>query len=301
MYRVADALLSLQMNGNMTYLGWVMEVVCKPDTVEELAKEAKSLEDELQIWKEKVELIRTNYYEVNYFTTMQLIILRKDLGLLKSAHAKVSAVSQTVIALLQSVSNNIASETVLKVVREIESSPQHSHSFASSVPVQENGLRDDEGCSIDRHGDDTSNSNPSKSSATSTQRQYVSAVSKLSNKQKEILVHVVERFGFPQQLVLLAFENCKGEINKYDVQNWCIENAEKYQFQDENTDEETADVPEDDPPSSPPSEASTSVLSWVGHSLMHYITPLKRHNRTKDGQTSPHIPKRYIGIYRYSR
>ena len=44
--------------------------------------------------------------------------------------------------------------------------------------------------------------------------------------------------------------------------------------------------------SPPPTELPSSVLSWVGHSLIQYLMPPKLQSKTK-GEVSPQNPKRY--------
>lgn len=305
-YRVADALVSLQRNGNIKYWDWKMEVACEPDKVEALANQAKQMEDELEVWKEEVKRVREKYYELNYFTTRQLIVLRKDLGVLKSprVNAPGPAVSPTVLALLQSVSEKVNGIAVVKAVRDValmpvESWEPSSPSLAATTSQDQtlfNSHINDE--PLDAKGTSSVIKPFVKKGKKSSHNLCSLKPDKLSTEQKEIFMYVVERFAFPQLLVLKALEECKGDANKYDVQNWCLENSEKYQFHDEDSNDEAieSDIVEETV-SLHHGGQSSSVLGWFGHSLMNYITlPRKRQDMAKPLQSSPPILKKYIDI-----
>lgn len=274
----------------------MMEVVCETGKVEALATQASYMEKELENWQKKVKDFRAQYYELNYFSTLQLIVLRRDLGVLKSSRASSSAVSPTVLALLQSVSPSVTRDEVLRAVRDIASMPVESQNPSTletiSVSIQHTNTSQ-----INEEHQDVMNADSSsqRGKANESTRNHCTVIGdNLSEEQKEILMYVVDRFGFPKQLVLKAFEECKGDVNKYDIQNWCLENAEKYQFQDEDSDDETSNVVSvvEDPQSSRPTGTATNILSWVSHSLLQYITPQKGHKVFAAEQCSPQSPSR---------
>lgn len=260
-----------------------MEVVCESDKVKALSTQANIMENELQKWKNEVQQIRANYYELNYFTTLQLITLRKDLGVLKSTRAKNSMVSPSVLALLQSVSPNVTRDTILRTVRNVALLPQEQLQVSASEPssVQLQGNLRTHSHNLDEQQDPRESSSRKSKAIEVTHKQCTLNCDKLTEGQREILIYIVDRFGFPQQLVLKAFEECRGEINKYDIQNWCLENAERYQFEDEVSDDEATDTSiVEEPMALRPSGAATNMLSWVGQSLMQYIAPQKQDKKT---------------------
>ena len=298
-YHVADALIELQQCGNVSYLGWTMEVACGPDKVEALATQARLMEHELTNWVDKVKQTRKQYYELNYFTTPQLIILRRELGLLKSARANISAISPMVLCLLQSISIDISKETIMKAVNEVELLPLHGEpdslpsalSSVANVDSKSNGQT-----IVEQKSAKGTKLSVTKRTKASAQKSCTFAVDKLSHEQREILTYVVDRFGFPQQLVFKAFEVCKGEVNKYDIQNWCMENAEKYQFYEENSDDEPEDTVNDheEPVTMQIQTAGvpSGMMSWVGHSLKQYFAPQRRHIPAKPKEYHP--PSRLV-------
>ena len=109
----------LQQVGNVQYIGWRMEFSCREDFVNDLQHQAKKMEDELEEWNRKVADTRKKYYELNYYTTRQLLVLRSELGQLRKKY-KLPQQGQ-VITLLSSISMEIAPEVVERVVCDVSS------------------------------------------------------------------------------------------------------------------------------------------------------------------------------------
>ena len=301
---MADALISLQRKGNIKYLDWKMEVDCKQDKVEALAIQARLMEDELQTWKTEVKRARSTYYELNYFTTPQLIILRKDLGGLKTEYyAKDPSINPTVLALLHGVSADVTGATVLKAVRDAAIiSQQIQQPSSESIQRQLHEHSQNNGDISDKHHaarrKTTTMSTSQKKENVSMHKECSLKADKLNQEQEEILIYIVDRFGFPQQLVLKAFDECKGDVDKYDIQNWCIENAEKYDFPDDDDDDEAIDTVSDEHMSMQLNVSSSSFMSWVGQSFKHYIAR-KTHEGPKPEQSSPTTLRRYNYVILY--
>ena len=112
----------LQQVGNVQYIGWRMEFSCREDFVNDLQHQAKKMEDELEEWNRKVADTRKKYYELNYYTTRQLLVLRSELGQLKSSRTRYKLPQQgQVITLLSSISMEITPEVVERVVCDVSS------------------------------------------------------------------------------------------------------------------------------------------------------------------------------------
>ena len=82
-----------------------------------LQQQTKEMEEELRIWEDEVQKARKEYYELNYYTTMQLLTLRKELGKLKTSGQP--HVNPHVLTLLQSISTEISPPCVCKVVKGV--------------------------------------------------------------------------------------------------------------------------------------------------------------------------------------
>ena len=122
--RIAEVLIDLQKFGNVKYTGWILQVPCSADSkfqnevVCQLQAQARKMETELSDWKEKVKQTRDRFYELNYYTTFQLLTLRRELGALKNSQ-ETSVIFPNVLALLQSISLDITSEVVCDAVKQI--------------------------------------------------------------------------------------------------------------------------------------------------------------------------------------
>jgi len=119
--QIAEVLLELQQKGNVKYTGWELRFHCAVDMVDTLQQQAKDMEEELQVWEDQVRQTREQYYELNYYTTLQLLTLRKELGRLKTsgqprAHTQINP---HVLALLESISTEITSPDVWEVVKSV--------------------------------------------------------------------------------------------------------------------------------------------------------------------------------------
>ena len=70
--------------------------------------------------------------------------------------------------------------------------------------------------------------------------------------------------------MLKAFEVCKENATKYDLQNWCLENFDKYTFEGESQEADLSDDDDDDRKS----YASSMESEDEGYSYQQQATPL---------------------------
>ena len=249
--RIAEVLISLQQVGNVKYTGWRLYVPCGlHHVVSMLQVEAKKMEHELINWEEEVIQKRGEFYELNYFTTIQLLTLRRELGVIKSKpHIRPADVSPNVLALLESISTQVSAPRVFATVQKVISDTIKVAAASSSTPILS--------------GVAPSSSTPAMPLGTATTSQEVPSLteeilgsadvqtivgseemkvevempkiseSELTPEQKGIMQDLIKRFDFPTNLVLKAFEECKGSQTKYDIQNWCNYNLESFGFVEE--------------------------------------------------------------------
>ena len=93
----------------------------------------------------------------------------------------------------------------------------------------------------------------------------------LSQEQRGMMQDLINKFEFPDQLVLKAFEECKENASKYDIQNWCLENLDKYAFESEAPEGVISD---DDDEDDRKSDASSMESEDEGYSYLQQATPL---------------------------
>ena len=117
--RIGEVLLKLQQHGHDKYVCWMQRFGCRAeDLVGRLNEIAKELEDDLERWKEKIAHGRQKFYHLNYFTTQQLLSLRRELGSFKGGNPDRSVKPET-LALLQSISRDITQRNVIKDLQKL--------------------------------------------------------------------------------------------------------------------------------------------------------------------------------------
>ena len=215
--------------------------------VDTLQQQAKQMEEELQIWEDEVQQIRKEHYELNYYTTMQLLTLREELGKFKISgqpHGHTQINSQT-LALLESISTEVSSHCVIKVVKSVLADQQNrgasgftaqhhttvellpastaeptSQVFPSVQPIRPS-VTDDILASADV---ETSASSPYAKLRLSKLTQ-----DQLSQKQKEIFDNLMN-CNYSKQLILIALE--KFGDDQHEAETWIVENEDQYRSSD---------------------------------------------------------------------
>ncbi len=189
--------------------------------ISDLQELARRMEDELSQWKDSVKLVRQQFYELNYFNTMQLLTLRRELGKLKDSSG---IVSPGVLALLQSISADVTPKIVSTSVCHVTeiSLPELVVTCEDGDVV--NGLPPPPDMKISDAEPLSSEDKPKKDYSY---HQPTLTEEHLNEAQKEIMTNICSRLNCSKQLVLFAFEKCPGdEYDRYDYQKWCLENMD---------------------------------------------------------------------------
>ena len=256
MRRIADVLMALQQRGSGDYIGWEMRFPCHlSNVVDKLQQVASKLENDLEQWKCEIQEQRDHFYELNYYTTQQLLLLREELGRLKEPGG--ALVKPEAMALLQSISRDVPGDVLKEYV--VTSSQKQNKSVLNRTKG-DHGSREEAGeqaISTHQLSDqpvqpepqtidpipsssssavvvDLLKSEAGKTSAPQVQKQE----NHLSNEQRAVLVNVMNSFGFHQQLVLLAMERCANPMDFKTVAAWCTSNEDQYTYEDEEEEEE---------------------------------------------------------------
>ena len=305
MTRIAEVLLALRQAGNVAYSGRVVMIDCATymagksgqgqelQLQEEMAKQhvaelntrAKEMENALIEWEDEVKKSRTHYYELNYYTTRQLLRLRKELGL--SRHNPHRQIDPEVLALLQSISQDVTLENLHSVLTDLEKVKVDLQAVASLVPHEayedevEMQLSDSEMPPLEPEEPGPSNVHPVENlhvleSPTLTALPSSGTVKpqlteqELTDVQKQILTNMVEYQGYPRLLVLKAFEECDETANDYDIQVWCGENEDlKFDGDDDKGETEPEDTADSSDESSSESASSDVEENDLSVSLQH--------------------------------
>ena len=181
--------------GNIQYQTWCLTFPCKTNVVAELQKIAKDMESKLDGWKMEIEMCRQMFYNLNYYTTRQLLILRNDLG--KMRYCGKCIISPQVITLLQCISSSVTSEVVMKAIHkhfsELKKTTAQNRYILDTVPIPlEEEIRN----------------------TTDYQDQY------LTQKQKNIYDYLKTQLNYNDRLALAAVQHSPDD--EYEAYNWCI-------------------------------------------------------------------------------
>ena len=255
------------------------------------------MEQELTTWKEEVTQKRGDFYELNYFTTLQLLTLRRELGVIKSKpNAGPAVITPNVLALLASISTQVTAPHVHAIVQNVISDSLRSAISAPSVSVQDGasvvspslsspavlgGTSSSRGAGVPQQPSLAQElfSSAEMQTASGAEDMKVDATveapkiseDELSQEQRGMMQDLISQYDFPGQLVLKAFEECKENAAKYDIQKWCLENFDKYAFESEVPE---GDFSDDDDEDDRKSDASSMESEDEGYSYQQQATPL---------------------------
>ena len=230
---IAEVLMVLQQVGNVKYIGWSITVPCSPELIPELRKLHSLMQTELEDWKEAVRAARQKHYELNYFTTPQLLSLRQELGRLASS----SSVDLQVVALLQSISPHISTQSIRDAVhREVGkavTSKQEIEPHQQVIGSSQTAMNESKNSS-------QSMPSPPKKQIRKKDKEQQSAktvqqpstlpksegVTPEEMKRNEILANIVSAYGERYKgLVRKAFK--EGMDEQIEIENWVMENEDQ--------------------------------------------------------------------------
>ena len=220
-----------------------LEIALAKQLVDSLKNIAKQMECGLEDWRNEVEGSRKDHYELNYYTTLQLLGLRKELALVRFKAGK--RCSSDILALLQSISPNLTFEDVHDAVMSLQENS--SEELRSKHSVQELSDRAEE---LDQFSiptslvmdqslqDSPAAIPPSSEDHTSTPSEVadenffaepaVLQEQDLEAQQRDIFTDLVGYQCYSKDLVLKALESSSSEANLYDIQQWCDKKKKKF-------------------------------------------------------------------------
>ena len=230
--RIAEVLIKLQQAGHVQYIGWRMEFYCQSLLVEDLREQAKEMEDVLQRWNKEVVCARERFYELNYYTTRQLLVLRSELGGLKSEQTSQLHPRAQVMALLESISRAIPPCALAGVVQKAASdltqvSPrviEHSPVLPSTPVEREAPLETFSMPALPLVSQLASGTQPVARVALSLPPVRLSQED-LSEKQMSLFTDICESMGYGEMTALKAIEEV-GDGDWNDIVNWLKHNGE---------------------------------------------------------------------------
>jgi len=250
--------------------------------VDTLQQQAKDMEEELQVWEDQVQQTRQQYYELNYYTTLQLLTLRKELGRLKTSgqpHAH-TQINPHVLALLESISTEITSPDVWEAVNSVTAEQQREDGEPIPFPAQKKvtanmveptsrvvaSIQSDQpGIAEEIHA--SADWQAAANTLSASLQQPKLTRDRLTGKKKEIFDNLVN-CEFPEQVILVALEMSGND--QYEVSNWIMENASQYYMPevegagtDTEIDEEMESESDSESESDPDNASATTPCQFV--------------------------------------
>ena len=224
------------------------------------------MENDLQYWKQELSQKRDQFYELNYFTTPQLLSLREELGHFKNNEGLARPIKQEVMTLLQSISHEISSDLVKSEVQILISTLAEQELLQDQLCTHHNSseLSGFESPSVKNNelsmADDHYVSAPADTSRERMEGKISTSVAKpilerlmtssgpqpkltdkdLTDNQKAIIDNLKETYGFLTKLILLAFDRCDKPDIEEAVIEWCLDNSDNFDFNDSDAESETA-------------------------------------------------------------
>ena len=194
--------------------------------------QAKKMEGELERWNKEVVDARRRFYELNYYTTRQLLVLRSELGGMKSEQASQLHPRAQVMALLESISSAIPPCALAGVVQKAASdltqvSPrviEHSPVLPSTPVEREAPLETISMPALPLVSQLASGTQPVARVALSLPPVRLSQED-LSEKQMSLFTNICESMGYCKMTALKAIEEV-GDGDWNDIVNWLKHNGE---------------------------------------------------------------------------
>lgn len=233
MLRLATAYVNLSESGFVHRIRWRQEFHCCKDQregesiAEELAAASTVMEDCHFHWKRKVSNARNEYQELNFFTTQQLILLRKEIAT-ACCSSDLQVSNLQVLALLESVHPSLDTETLRSAIQRafrdtdlldqtkgkgyLSSISPHQAEFGPPKSLYQN------------------NNYVDKSPSTMGSTSLVRTASVKKPKPKDIskirkFLNAAEDKEYSEQVALSALACLGLDAEEDDLLMWCLEDA----------------------------------------------------------------------------
>ena len=235
--RLATAYIDLFESGYIHRMNWSQEYHCSKDQVagesiaEELNEESSLMETCYKNWKKRVSDARKEYRELNFFTTQQLMTLRKEIATV--CHSNNLAMSNIqVLTLLESVRPSLTSEQLkLAIERAFKATKLLENARgAAELPSFSHVPSDDEMVTRRTMFDNNNYVGTSSSTATSTCQVQTASVKKPKPKETskiQSFLNAAADDGYSEQIALAALARLGVDAEEDDLLLWCLEEADE--------------------------------------------------------------------------
>ena len=235
--RLATAYIDLFESGYIHRMNWSQEYHCSKDQVagesiaEELNEESSLMETCYKNWKKKVSDARKEYRELNFFTTQQLMTLRKEIATV--CHSNNLAMSNIqVLTLLESVRPSLTSEQLKSAIERAFKATKllENARGAAELPSFTHVPSDDEMVTRRTMFDNNNYVGTSSSTATSMCQVQTASVKKPKPKETskiQSFLNAAADDGYSEQIALAALARLGVDAEEDDLLLWCLEEADE--------------------------------------------------------------------------
>ena len=234
--RLATAYINLSESGFVHRVHWKQEFHCSKDQREgesiskELAIASTAMENCYLNWKKKVSDTRKEFQELNFFTTQQMMLLRREIAI-ACRRSDLHVDNLQILTLLESVRPNVDTELLkaaiqraftdtglLDQIKRMEDLPSfsltpHQEKFDTSTSLFENNNY------VDR-SPSTGVTSPQVQS-TSIKKEKPKDVSKIQR-----FLNAAEDEGYSEQIALSALASLGVDAEEDDLLLWCLEESD---------------------------------------------------------------------------
>ena len=233
--RLATAYIDLFESGYIHRMNWSQEYHCSKDQVEgesikkELDNERSVIEKCYKNWKKKVSDARKEYRELNFFTTQQLMTLRKQIATV--CHSKDLAMNNIqVLTLLESVRPGLTSEQLKSAIERAFKDTELFENLrgTAELPLFTHIPSDDEMVTRKSMFDNNNYFGTSSSTATGPCQVQTASVKKPKPKETskiQSFLNAAVDDGYSEQIALAALASLGVNAEEDDLLMWCLEEA----------------------------------------------------------------------------
>ena len=229
--RLATAYINLSESGFVHRLHWNKQFHCSKDQFEgesianELAAESTSMENCYSNWKKKVSDSRKEYRELNFFTTQQLMLLRKEIA--SVCHSEDLLVSNLqVLTLLESVRPNLDTEQLKSAIKRAfrETELLDKGKGAADLPSFSQAPSE---AQFDTSKSAFDNNNYMTSFSTVASTSPIKKPKPKGTSKIQKFLNAAADDGYSEQVALAALASLGIDAGEDDLLLWCLDEADE--------------------------------------------------------------------------
>lgn len=238
--RITETLLKLQHAGHTKYISWSLTFTCSTVSIDTLHDQAASMEKELSSTLDLINDQRHHFHALNYFTTQQVLQIRRELGNLKQD--KAVNVTPQLFSLLTSFSLQITANDIKNIVEEVctlfgeqEGISQNEENEVSDVQL----LNVSEDAAVENDTFDETQKEKQLVDHKHVHKNLNELIQDLTEDEEEIFVQL-HNLGYSKivcykavQHAFSSTENTNSDDVLDTAMEWCFDNANLYDQEDD--------------------------------------------------------------------